>query len=171
MDQPTGGCLWFSGRAGAGKRTIAAHVVDAMRADGADVELLERDVVRAGLGLGSAPSGDDLGLDDRRLVWLATRFAAHGVIAVVVGRSSRRDPVDAARLAIPRFAEVFVDTPAELGHERSGELDVAFEPPMHPELRVVTHDRTADASAAQVISFLESAEFKAPGARSFGRSA
>ncbi len=159
MDQPTGGCLWFSGREGAGKRTIAALVVATMRADGLGVELLERDVVRDGLGLGPAPDGDDLGADDRRLAWLASRFAEHGVVAVVVGRSSRREPVELARLAIRRFAEVFVDTPPELAHERAGRVDLAFEAPVHPELRVVTHDRTPDASAAQVVSFLESGAF------------
>ncbi|MCU1457517.1 MAG: adenylyl-sulfate kinase [Actinomycetia bacterium] len=170
MEQPTGRCLWFSGRAGAGKRTIAARVVTALRADGLAVELLERDSVREGLGLGPAPDGDDLGADDRRLAWLASRFAAHGVIAVVVGRSARREPIEDARLTIRRFAEVFVDTPAELGQERSGELDLAFEAPVHPELRVVTHDRTADASAAQVISFLESGDLAAESSTSAGRA-
>jgi adenylylsulfate kinase-like enzyme len=159
MDEPTGSCLWFSGREGAGKRTIAARVVAAIRADGLGIELLERDAVRDALGLGAAPDGDDPGADDRRLAWLASRLAEHGVVTIVVGRSTRREPVELARLAIHRFAEVFVDTPPELCRERSGRLDLAFEEPMHPELRVVTHDRAPDASAAQVISFLETGAF------------
>ena len=58
------------------------------------------------------------------------------------------------RAGVNRFVEVYVDAPAEVCAERRGKV-WTYEEPFAPELRVPTHGRTPDASAAQVISHLE----------------
>ena len=75
----------------------------------------------------------------------------------------------------------YVDTPIEVCEQRdikglyakarAGEIPEftgvsdPYEPPPAPEVRVVTHDRDARASAAQVVDYLEQAGLTGPAPR------
>src|SRR5207253_6874369 len=88
---------------------------------------------------------------------------------------------DEVRAKIDRFVEVFVDTPIDVCEERdvkglyerarAGEIPEftgvsdPYEPPTAPEVRVVTHDRDASASAAEVIEYLEGVGLTGPAPR------
>ena len=51
-----------------------------------------------------------------------------------------------------------MDTPADLCIKRGADENAWYEPPLAPEVRVLTHDRDPAASAAQVVSYLEDAD-------------
>jgi adenylylsulfate kinase-like enzyme len=92
------------------------------------------------------------------------------VVAVTAAISPYRAVRDEVRGKVDHFVEVFVDTPIEVCEERdvkglyekarAGEIPEftgvsdPYEPPLTPEVRVVTHDRDVTASAQQVIDYL-----------------
>ena len=172
-DTDEGFCLWFTGLSGAGKSTIAEVVVDELRRRGQRVELLDGDEVRENLSKGLGFSKEDRDTNIRRIGWVAAVLARNGVVAITAAISPYRDIRDEVRGQIDNFVEVFVDTPIALCEERdtkglyakarSGEIPQftgvsdPYEPPLAPEVRVVTHDRDVAASAAQVLSYLEEA--------------
>ena len=177
----TGFCLWFTGLSGSGKSTIAAAVGDELRRRGHRVELLDGDEVRENLSAGLGFSKADRDTNIRRIGWVAALLARNGVVAVTAAISPYRAVRDEVRATIDRFVEIYVDTPIEVCEERdvkglyerarAGEIPEftgvsdPYEPPVAPEVRVVTHDRDASASAALVIEYLESVGFTGPGPR------
>jgi adenylylsulfate kinase len=133
----TGACVWLTGRPGSGKTTIGVAVVDELRSRGARVALVdEADVV---MHLSSDDPIDALG-------WLARLLTATGAIVVIAADDPRRAARDRLRAKVPGFVEIFVD---------GGPGRDQYEEPVAPELRVPTHDRSAEASVAQVVSWLE----------------
>lgn len=137
-------CVFLTGRAGAGKRTVAALVVEQLRRRDQPVALLGPEAVA-----GHLAEGPDA------LAWCCTLLVENGVTVVVAVPVDARDDRELLRDAIPSFAEVHLDAPQDVCAERSGRVDAAFEEPWAPDLRVPTHGRDPAASAAQVISFLE----------------
>ena len=119
-----------------------------------------RDNLSAGLGFSKADRDTNI----RRIGWVAALLARNGVVAVTAAISPYRSVRDEVRTTIDRFVEVFVDTPIDVCEERdvkglydrarAGEIPEftgvsdPYEPPTTPEVRVVTHDRDASASAA-----------------------
>jgi adenylylsulfate kinase len=177
----TGFCLWFTGLSGSGKSTIAAAVVATLRRRGHRVELLDGDEVRENLSAGLGFSKADRDTNIRRIGWVAALLARNGVVAVTAAISPYRSVRDDVREQIEHFVEVFVDTPIEICEERdvkglysrarSGEIPEftgvsdPYEPPLNPEVRVVTPDRDPGASAAEVIAYLEQAGLVGPAPR------
>lgn len=169
----TGFCLWFTGLSGSGKSTVAATVIDELRRRGHAAELLDGDEVRENLSKGLGFSKEDRDTNTRRIGWVARVLARNGVVSVTAAISPYRELRDEIRATIDHFVEVFVDTPLEVCEERDvqglyekarrGEIPQfsgisdPYEPPLAPEVRVLTHDRDAEASAAQVIGYLEEA--------------
>jgi adenylylsulfate kinase len=137
-------CVWLTGRAGAGKRTIAAAIV---------AELLRRELPAALLDEASVTGRLVNGPD--ALAWCCNLLTTNGVPVVVAVPVPSRDDRELLRQAVPDFVEVFLDAPAEVCTMRAGRSDDTYEAPYAPELRVPTHGRDAAASVAQVLSFLE----------------
>jgi adenylylsulfate kinase len=167
----TGFCLWFTGLSGAGKSTVAEVVVDELRRRGHKVELLDGDEVRENLSKGLGFSKEDRDTNIRRIGWVAAVLARNGVVSITAAISPYREIRDEVRGEIDNFIEVYVSTSLEVCEERdvkglykkarSGEIPEftgvsdPYEPPLNPEITVLTHDRDVAASAAQVISYLE----------------
>jgi adenylylsulfate kinase len=177
----TGFCLWFTGLSGSGKSTIAAPVVDELRRRGHRVELLDGDEVRENLSAGLGFSKADRDTNIRRIGWVAALLARNGVVAVTAAISPYRSVRDEVRAKIDSFVEVFVDTPIEVCEERdvkglyerarAGEIaeftgvSDPYEPPLSPEVRVVTHDRDPGTSVAEILDYLERAGLTGPAPR------
>jgi adenylylsulfate kinase-like enzyme len=132
-------CVWLTGPPGAGKRTIANGLVDALREHEMDVVLLDEHTASAHL-----VEGPDA------IAWLCRLLVTHGVQVVVSVPMPARDDRDLIRDAVPGFVEVFVD--------RARHHD-GYEEPFAPELRIPTHDRSPSASVAQLVSWLEDSGF------------
>jgi sulfate adenylyltransferase len=167
-----GFCLWFTGLSGAGKTTTAELVVQLLERRSRVVTMLDGDVVRTHLSKGLGFSREDRDENVRRVGFVAAEIVRHGgavVCALVSPYRSTRDEVRA--LVGDGFVEVYVDTPLEVvqardvkglyaGAERGEVTKMTgvsdpYEPPLRPELRLQTVDRTAAQNAAQVIAYLE----------------
>lgn len=153
---PSGGyCIWLSGRHGSGKHTLSRLVFAELIRRNIACELLERDSIARALDLGPRVVGDGT-TDTRRLGWVASLLAKHGVSSIVVADTTWTDAAEESREKIDNFVEVFIDTPIDICIERKGsDAAIDFAEPIAPELKVLTHDRDEVASAAQIISFLE----------------
>jgi adenylylsulfate kinase len=138
----TAGCVWLTGPPGAGKRTIAQGVMDALHARGVDAALLDEDTVGAHLADGV-----------ESIAWLCRLLVTHGVPVIVSVELPARRERDELRESVPGFVEVFIDR---------GARDDEYEEPFAPELRVPTHDREPAASIAQLLSWLEDAGVVGP---------
>jgi adenylyl-sulfate kinase len=174
-----GFCLWFTGYSGSGKSTIANVVVEELRRRGHKVELLDGDEVRENLSKGLGFSKADRDTNIRRIGWVARLLARNGVVAVTAAISPYRALREEIRDRIDNFVEIFVDTPLEVCEQRdvkglyekarAGDIPEftgvsdPYEPPLDPEVRVVTHDRPIAASVAQVLGYLEDAGLTPPG--------
>lgn len=134
--------------------------------------MLDGDAVRTHLSKGLGFSREDRDENVRRVGFVAAEIVRHGgavVCALVSPYRATRDEVRA--LVGDGFVEVYVDTPLEVvqardvkglyaGAER-GEvkkmtgMSDPYEPPLQPELRLETVDRSAAQNAAEVIAYLE----------------
>jgi adenylylsulfate kinase-like enzyme len=133
----TGACVWLTGRSGAGKTTIAVAVVAELRSRGVRAALVDEPDVATHLSSGEPI--DALG-------WVARLLTSTGAIVVIAADDPRRSARDQLRAEVPGFVEIFVDGGPNRDH---------YEEPVAPELRVPTHDRSAEASVALVVSWLE----------------
>lgn len=154
--------VWLTGLSGSGKSAIATELVRLLPR----ASRLESDVLRTQL----TPQAD-YGEADRdffygALAEIARLLYERGRAVVIDATANRRAYRDAARRAIPRFAEVYVDTPLEVcaardpkGLYRSATslpgVQAPYEPPLAPEL-TVHGDRGAPADAArEILAWLE----------------
>jgi adenylyl-sulfate kinase len=173
-----GFCLWFTGLSGAGKSTIAEIVVDELRARGHRVELLDGDEVREHISAGLTFSKEDRDINIRRIGFVASLLARNGVVAVTAAISPYRSVRDEVRARIDDFVEIYVATSLEeceardvkglYAKARAGDipeftgLSDPYEPPLDPEIRVETNDRTPQESARDVVVWLERAHLSPP---------
>jgi sulfate adenylyltransferase len=170
--QRRGVCLWFTGLSGSGKTTTALRVVELLEARGRTVTFLDGDVVRTHLSRGLGFSREDRDENVRRVGFVAAEIVRHGgicVCALVSPYRAAREEVR-AMVADGAFVEVFVDTPLEVcaardvkglyaGSQR-GEVPALtgvadpYEPPLSPEIRLETVDRTVEENAEQVLLYI-----------------
>lgn len=167
-----GRTVWLTGLPSAGKSTIADLVASELRRQGERVEVLDGDVVRTYLSKGLGFSKADRDENIRRIGFVASLLARHGVTVIVAAISPYREIRDEVRALHreSRFLEVHVDTPVEVcmvrdvkglySKYRRGELtgltgvDDPYEPPVGPELRIFAHLESPQASAARVLALI-----------------
>jgi adenylylsulfate kinase len=106
-----GAAVWFTGLPASGKTTLALALIASLRAEGRVALHLDSDDLRRFF---------DAGFDDDArdrfyalIGHLAARGAEAGAVVVVSATAHRRAWRDAARAAIPRFIEVFIDAGVE----------------------------------------------------------
>ncbi|MCP4324309.1 MAG: adenylyl-sulfate kinase [Psychromonas sp.] len=165
--------LWFTGLSGSGKSTVANAVDLMLHQLNAKTYVLDGDNVRHGLN-------GDLGFSDvdrveniRRIGEVSKLFVDAGLLvstAFISPFIADREMVR-EQLAEGQFVEVFVDTPIEVCESRdpkglykkarAGEIknftgiDSAYELPVKPEVHVETANKSIEACAAQVVSYLQ----------------
>jgi phosphoadenosine phosphosulfate reductase len=174
--------LWFTGLSGAGKSTLSQAVAGRLRKYGAEVELLDGDVVRTRLSKGLGYSKADRDENIRRIGFVCELLSSHGVIAVAAAISPYRALRDELRSRIANFVEVFVDCPISVLTERdskglykkalAGEIpnftgiSDPYEPPLSPALTIDSSLETPEQSLERIWATLENS-----GLISFDRSA
>jgi sulfate adenylyltransferase len=170
-----GACVWFTGLSGSGKSTTAEALIPLLEARGRAVTVLDGDVVRTHLSAGLGFSREDRDTNVRRVGYVAAEVVRHGGLVVAALVSPYRETRSEVRAMVGAvggaFLEVFVDTPLDVveardvkgwyAKARSGEvreftgLDDPYEPPLAPELTLLTTDTTAEANAQRVVTYLE----------------
>jgi adenylylsulfate kinase len=167
--------IWITGLPGSGKSVLARAAAHTLGSAGERITVLELDEIRRVLT--PRPTYSDL---EREVVYRALACMAHllsdaGRPVIIDATAHRRAWRELARQLIPRFAEVQLVCPAEVCRERearrqtgsaprgiygrSGEpgatvpgVNVAYEPPVSPELVVDTAVEDVPAAAARIVA-------------------
>jgi adenylylsulfate kinase len=169
-DAPRGLAVWLTGFSGAGKTTIALHLLDRLRQSRA-VEMLDADIVRTYLCKDLGYSKGDRDENVRRLGFVAKLLSQNGIVVLVTAISPYRDVRDEVRRAIGQFVEVYVNAPLAICEQRdakglykrarAGEIrlftgvDDPYEPPLAPEVECRTDSESIDASVSRVFAVIE----------------
>lgn len=172
MANDKGFTLWFTGLSGAGKTTISHIVEKEIRDRGANIEILDGDVVRENLSKGLGFSKEDRDTNIRRIAFVADLLSRNGTPVITAAISPYREIRDEARdMMGDRFIEVYVNASVEACAERDvkGLYEKAFkgeikeftgvsdpyEPPLNAEITVETENEEPEESAAKIIAFLD----------------
>jgi adenylyl-sulfate kinase len=161
-----GFAIWLTGLSGAGKTTLAEHLVSRLREQGARVELLDGDIVRRHLSHGLGFSREDRDTNIRRIGFVAGLLARNGVVAVVAAISPYRGTRDEVRAGVDRFVEVYVECPIEVLTARdtkglykralAGEIDHftgvsdPYEAPLDPGVVVYSDRETVEEGVGKI---------------------
>ena len=157
-----GRVVWLTGLSGAGKSTIASAAEQLLHDQGLRTYILDGDNVRHGLSKDLGFTVADRVENIRRIAEVAKLMMDAGIIVLTAFISPFRAERDMAKsLFTPEdFLEIFVNTPLTVAEARDpkglykkarrGELpnftgiDSDYEPPMQPDLRLNTNDRSVD---------------------------
>jgi len=162
--------LWLTGMSGAGKTTLARLLELRFRTAGANVEVLDGDLVRKHLSKGLGFSKEDRDEHIRRVGFVCELLSRNGVVAIVAAISPYRAAREEVRSRIPHFVEVYVECPFEVLLDRdvkglyrealAGKIERftgisdPYEPPAAPEVVVHTAEEPPEASADRIWNFL-----------------
>src|SRR5204863_1422819 len=115
-----GWCIWFTGLPGAGKSTIAEHLIAALMEHGRQVTSLDGDVVRTHLSKGLGFSREDRDTNILRIGFVAAEVVRHNGVAVVAAVSPYQAARDEVRAMVggDRFVLAHVATPLEVCERR-----------------------------------------------------
>ena len=157
-----GRVVWLTGLSGAGKSTIASAAEQLLHEQGLRTYILDGDNFRHGLSKDLGFTVADRVENIRRIAEVAKLMMDAGIIVLTAFISPFRAERDMAKsLFTPEdFLEIFVDTPLAVAEARDpkglykkarrGELpnftgiDSDYEPPMQPDLRLNTDDRSVE---------------------------
>lgn len=159
--------IWLTGLSSAGKTTISRALSQRLRALGYKVEALDGDEIRQVIGQDLGFSRQDRDRNIRRLAFVATLLADHGVVVIVSAISPYRSTRDEARASIGEFIEVYVNAPLEVCEmrdvkglyrkARAGEIrgftgiDDPYEPPLSPEVEFRTDVETIEECVEKIL--------------------
>jgi adenylylsulfate kinase len=170
----TGATVWLTGLPSAGKTTIASALAERLRGEGRRVEVLDGDEIREFLSAGLGFSREDRHTNVQRIGFVAELLASHGVLVLVPVIAPYADSREAVRKRHQAqgtgYLEIHVATAVDVcsvrdvkglyAKQAAGELkgltgvDDPYEVPERPDLRIETHERTVEESAAAVHGLL-----------------
>jgi adenylylsulfate kinase len=163
----TGQVIWFTGLSSAGKSTIAQAVRDQLAAAGLRIELLDGDEIRTNLCRGLGFSREDRDENVRRIGYVASLLACHGVIVLVAAIAPYRKAREEVRRLCGRYLEVYVNAPLSVCESRdvkglyrkarSGEvarftgISDPYEAPLAPDVECRTGEEDLDTCVRKVL--------------------
>ena len=165
--------VWLTGLSGSGKSTIAVDLEKRLWERGIRAYILDGDNIRHGLNKNLGFSPADRTENIRRIGEVAKLFTEAGVVALTAFISPYRADRDQVRaiMAAGDFVEVHVDCPVEVCEQRdvkglykkarAGEIkeftgiSAPYEAPEKPELTINTAGQSVEASAKQILAYLE----------------
>jgi adenylylsulfate kinase len=165
--------VWLTGLSGSGKSTIAVDLEKRLWERGVRAYILDGDNIRHGLNKNLGFSPADRTENIRRIGEVAKLFTEAGVVALTAFISPYRADRDQVRtiMAAGDFVEVHVDCPVEVCEQRdvkglykkarAGEIkeftgiSAPYEAPDKPELTINTAGQSVEASAKQILAYLE----------------
>lgn len=170
--------VWITGLPASGKSTVAAAAKAELAARGVDVAILESDELRKVFTPDAHYDEKERDAFYRQMVYVGALLASHGVPVLFDATANRRAYRELARLRIPRFLEVYVDTPLETCVARDPKaiyrqarggtistvpgLQAEYEPPEHADVIVRGDRETAETAAAKLIAKLIEREYLEP---------
>ncbi|HLH32887.1 MAG TPA: adenylyl-sulfate kinase [Terriglobia bacterium] len=169
--------VWITGLPASGKSTVTRALVRQLNERGIHPAVLESDTLRKIFS--TQPSYDE---QDREYFYGAIAFIGrvlteHGIPVIFDATANLRSYRDRARLQIPNFIEVFVDSPLQTCIERDPKhiykdaaqgraahvpgLQVPYEPPIQPDVVIFGDREDPEDAAKHVITTLNQRHFVA----------
>jgi len=162
--------MWVTGLPASGKSTLVKALTAQLAARGVDVEVLESDVLREVFTPHPRYDEEERDAFYQQITFVGVLLAKHGVPVIFDATANRRAHRDAARQAIPRFLEVYVETPLAVCMARDHKgiyakarehaatavpgLQAPYDPPESPDLVVHGDRETPEAAARRVLDKL-----------------
>jgi adenylylsulfate kinase len=159
-----GFAVWITGLPSSGKSTLAAAFRAQLAARGVDVATLESDELRKVLTPDPQYDAKERDAFYRQMVYVGVLLTSHGVPVIFDATANRRVYREMARQQIPRFLEVYVDSPLETCVARDPKgiyrlardggkgtvpgIQTEYEAPEHAEL-IVHGDRESPETGAE----------------------
>jgi adenylyl-sulfate kinase len=166
----SGFTVWLTGMSGAGKSSTSKLLEKYLRDRGANVEVLDGDVVRTFLSKGLGFSKEDRDENIRRIGFVCELLSRNGVIAIAAVISPYRAAREKVRERIPNFIEVYLECPLEVLVERdskglykaalSGQIahftgiSDPYEPPLNPEVTIHSAEETPEQGVEKILAAL-----------------
>lgn len=165
-----GFAIWITGLPASGKSTVAAVILQKLVDQHVKVTVLESDVLRKIFTPKPSYEEEERAVFYRSMVYVGRLLTEQGISVIFDATANRRAYRALGKAEIPRFVEVFVDTPLEACMARDPKdiykkgregatstvpgLQSAYEPPEHPD--VVIHDGRdePEVGAQKVIAML-----------------
>ena len=162
--------VWITGLPASGKSTVSRALASQLAARGIDAAILESDAMRQVFTPEPDYTEKERTLFYRQMTWIGALLVRHGVPVIFDATANRRSLREAARQAIPRFIEVYVDCPMEVCmardpkgiYRRAGQgeassvpgLQTPYEPPEKPEVVVDGVREEPESAASRIIATL-----------------
>ena len=162
--------LWLTGLPSSGKTTLARRLRDILIGSGYGVEVLESDEYRRMLTPNPSYTDYERDLFYRSIVVTSYYLYRNGLNVIIDATGHKRSYRDYARRIIRDFIEVYVYAPLKVCMDRDVKglyrlavegivktlpgLQVPYEEPARPEVRVNTHIEDVDESIAKIIRYL-----------------
>lgn len=162
--------IWITGLPASGKSTLTAALMAHLSKRNIDVAVLESDVLRRVLTPHPQYDEQEREIFYRQMTYIGTLLTGHGVPVIFDATANRRSYRDQARKQIPRFLEVYVETPLETciardpkgiyresredSEARVPGLQAAYEPPVNPDAVVRGDRESTEVEAARIVAKL-----------------
>jgi adenylylsulfate kinase len=162
--------IWFTGLSGAGKTTIAIALEDELHKKGMLTQILDGDIVRAGINNNLGFSNADRIENIRRIAEVAKLFVNSGIITICCFVSPTEEIRTLAKSIIGKedFVEVFVNTSFDecekrdvkglYAKARKGEIKdftgigAPYETPENPQIELKTDELSVEESVKKVMN-------------------
>jgi adenylylsulfate kinase len=164
--------LWFTGLSGSGKSTLANLVEIELHKKGISTYVLDGDNIRQGINKDLGFSPQDRSDNIRRIAEISNLMLDAGVVTLAAFVSPYiKDRQAIKQIAGPdNFFEIYVNTSLAVCKQRdlkglykkarAGEIknmtgvSAPYQPPIHPDLEIVTDGQTIQESVAVIMQFL-----------------
>ncbi len=172
---PRGFTLWLTGMSGSGKSTLTERVSRELALRGLGVEVLDGDVVRTHLSRGLSFSKEDRDINVRRIGWVCSILARHGVVTLSAAISPYADVRHECRLMTEASGAAFVEVFCRASLETLIERDVKglykkalageiqnftgvsdpYEAPQNPDVLIESDRDSVEDSVQKILTYLE----------------
>ena len=164
--------LWFTGLSGSGKSTLANLVEIELHKKGLSTYILDGDNVRQGINKDLGFTPQDRSENIRRIAEISNLMLDAGVITLAAFVSPYKKDREVVKQIVgpDKFIEIYVKTTLEACESRdvkglykkarAGEIknmtgiSAPYQVPTHPDLEVVTDEKTIQESVAVIMQFL-----------------
>jgi len=162
--------VWVTGLPASGKSTVVASLKSQLAARGVDVAILESDALRPVLTPNPQYDEAERELFYWQMTFIGTLLTEHGVPVIFDATANRRAYRNEARKRIPRFLEIYLDSPLETCIARDPKgiyrqalqgaartvpgVQTEYEPPETPDLVIHGDREPPDTAACRVIAKL-----------------